>query len=257
MINRTKIDCRAGQEYREQLDRLAMAMSMANHESDVARDLSPGVPPDRVKMFVDGNLDKRVDKLTGELEFVRPAFENLDQLIVDYIRSQPMASMDSSASDALSMLQWLAQTRDITAVQQDYLTCQRARQRVEQLGRSHRVEHVHFHDLRSLTKDLLPGLEAGQDVRLLVNPLRVWARFMTAEFLDDGESPPAEVVFFAVGSEIATAVIEPWGRTLLDELASLAPCSVASWTALSEHGDRDDILEFVHSLTELGLLALG
>ena len=243
-------------EYRDQLDRLAMAMSLPNREQDVAGDLCPGMPAGRVKMFVDGNLDKRVDKLTGEMEFVRPAFDDIDELIIEYIRSEPLASLATSSSDAERMAQRLLQTRQLTAIQKDYLVCQQARHQVEQLARAQRLEHVQFQDLCSLRKQFIGSLETDPTLRLCINPLRVWKRFETAEFLD-GESPPADVVFFADGPEIATAVIEPMGRALLKELASLAPCAVDSWIAVSEHGDRDDIFGLVPPLTELGLVALG
>ena len=70
----------ATESYRQQLDRLAHAMASPNCEEDVAPDLTCGDALGRVKMFVDGNLDKRLDKLSAELEFVVGVFDGFEDI---------------------------------------------------------------------------------------------------------------------------------------------------------------------------------
>ena len=75
--------------YRGQLSRLARAMAMAK-SSEVQDDLDQDSAPSFVKMFVDGNLDKRCDKLLTQLEFVAPAFEDFEPLVVEFLaRAKP------------------------------------------------------------------------------------------------------------------------------------------------------------------------
>ena len=54
-----------------------------------------------------------------------------------------------------------------------------------------------------------------------LNPIRIASQFVTARLLDDDATPPADVLFFAVDNDVATAVLvwhEPTGgRTFRSE----------------------------------------
>jgi hypothetical protein len=208
-------------------------------------------------MFVDGNLEKRLEKLQNQLAFVAEVFGHFDELLQDYIRNCKSDAFDSVTSDGERMLAWLAATRALTPKQQDYVACQRARHAVENLARENRLKHIRFQELSGLTDQWLKELDTNTELRVYLNPIRVWARFATPVFLDDDATPPADVLFFAVGSEIHTAVLELEGQSLINELADYQPCTFAEWAAVSRHGDRADLIESSRDLAELGLLAFG
>jgi hypothetical protein len=243
--------------YKQQLIRLVQAMSMANKEAAVSRDLSPHSAPSRVKMFVDGNLEKRLEKLQKQLEFVADAFDDFDELIVHYIRALPLAAYDSGTSDGERMLVWLSEIRRLAPEQQDAVACQRARHAIENLARKNRLKHVRFHERYSLVSRWLGELETNQDLQIHLNPIRTWTRFVSAALLDDDTPPPANVLFFAVGSEVSTAVLELEGQALINELADYEPCTLSQWAALTQLADRDELVSLSRDLADMGLVAFG
>jgi len=246
-----------GETYRERIARLARAMATAQKEA-VHPDLAEGFLPLQVALFVDGNLDKRYDKLEKQLETVAPAFEDFESLLIEYIRSVLPASYDIGASDGERMLCWLESTQQLTPVQRDYIACQRARHCVEELARRKRLAHVQFQDLLSLSESLAGELDVNEGLRIHLNPIRVWSRFETAELLEDGTDLPADVLFFAVEDYISTAAIEEdEGRVQLAELERWAPCTLGTWTALSEIGDREALAALTRDLAAMGLVAFG
>ena len=56
--------------YKQQLQRIARAMATAK-SAEIYGDLEEGSKPELLKEFVDGNLDKRLDKLDKGLELVK------------------------------------------------------------------------------------------------------------------------------------------------------------------------------------------
>ena len=252
------VNSSCGQDaYRSELRRLVRAMSRANHESVLADDLAGGTPIVRVKMFVDGNLDKRLDKLEKQLEFIAEAFDDFEALIRQYIRETPLAALDTAAGDGQKMLDWLRQREQLTLEQLDHIVCQSARHQVEALGDQLRIEHIRFQELSSLAETMLDQLPSDGDLQLHLNPIRTWSRFHSVALLDEGAVPLADVVFFAVGGEISTAIMEPRGRRLLEELVEIAPCALSSWSAVSQLADYQELADLVVDLTEMGLVAIG
>ncbi len=243
--------------YRGQIMRLVDLMSQANREVELADNLSPDSDPSRVKMFVDGNLEKRLEKLRNQLDFLAERFEEFDDLIIAYIRHSRSIAFDSAVSDGDRMLDWLESTRPISDVQRDYIACQRARHAVENEARTHRMKHVRYQELSSLTSRLLEELGANERLRIYLNPVRTWSRFHTGTLLDDGANPPADVLFFAAAGEIATAVLELEGQALVNELVDYEPCTLDEWSALTMQVGRDELLETCRDLAEMGLIALG
>jgi hypothetical protein len=75
--------------------------------------------------------------------------------------------------------------------------------------------------------------------------------------LDDDTDLPADVLFFAVGMETNTAILEEHGRLLIEELSRFEPCTIDTWAALSEHADREELIELCADLAAMGLVALS
>lgn len=248
--------------YREQLARLAQALAAAKNDL-VRDDLAAGTDVGTVKMFTNGNLDKRFEKLQRQVEFVAGVFENLDDLLEAFIRGTSLAAYDTGASDGERFLQWLETTRDPTPEQRDYIICQRARHAVEDMARTNRVGHIHFQELLSMAGDLAAELETNPTLRVHLNPIRVWARFETKVLLDEEATVPADVLFFPIGSDIRTAVLEQAGGERIRELAAFGPITLSDWHreltpfVETEHVSRGELGEVTRMLIDLGLAALG
>lgn len=244
--------------YRQKLTRLARALARADALA-VAGDLASGCDARRLKLFSDGNCEKRFEKLSDQLEFVSEAFDDFPDLIEAFIRAEPLAAYDTGASDGERMLIWLCATHDCTPAQLDHIACQRARHAVEDLARSNRLGHVRFQELCSVTPadsaQLASLLSAGATLHL--NPIRIWTTFLSPVLLDDEADVPADVVFFPIGREIATAVLEEDARPLMNELARLAPCSLQQWSAVTALADLERLSEFSADLAGLGLVAVA
>ncbi|MEQ8784914.1 MAG: hypothetical protein RIC55_01385 [Pirellulaceae bacterium] len=242
--------------YRKQLADLVEAMSRPNRESAVTL-LTDDSAPAAVKMFVDGNLDKRLDKLAAQLEFVRDAFEDFDDLLKQYIRNTPLEALDTSQTDGERMLRWLTASGSLTLVQQDYITVQRTRHAIERLALEHRQRHVAFQLLRREDEDADDLLLPETVVHL--NPIRAWARLQTQALLDqenEGCELPCDTMFFADGGDIISVQLELEGQVLLNDLADNQPCSIGDWAELSRVSEVDTLIELAQDLVELGLIAV-
>jgi len=246
----------ARESYRDQLGRIARAMAIAQ-DNQVLGDVAEGYTPDQVALFVDGNLEKRFDKLTKQLEFVAGEFENFEDLVIEFIRTVPLAAYDSGQGDGQRLLDWILENKPVTAEQRDYITCQSARHEIEQVAREKRVAHIHFQEIRSLNERNLDRLETDGDLQIHLNPLRVWKRFHTRALLDEDAQTPADVIFFAVQSDISTAVLEDDGRRLIWELTEQAPITLDSWAATTDESDREELIELTRDLAAMGLVAVA
>ena len=241
--------------YRDQLLRMTRALAHANSDA-IAADLSHDSTPAAVKMFVDGNLDKRFEKLMNGLEFIAPAFRRFDNLVEAYVRESTLTAYDSGVSDCDRMLAWLEQMRRLSPRQLDYIACQRARHQVEALAREHRLEYVRFHERWSVTQTLVEQLPAGMAI-LYLNPIRVWTTIGAAELLGEEVDRTTRVVFFPVAGEISTAALDDRGSALLAELVALGPAPYLSWAATSKVAQDEDLLDIVRDLAAMGLVAVA
>ena len=239
--------------YQEQITRLVHALGRGQWQS-ISDDLQVDSSAERVRLFVDGNSEKRLESLSDQLESVAGAFDDFERLIEVYVRQHPLAAFDTSASDGERMLLWLLDKRALSPVQRDYVLCQRGRHAVEELARCHRTGHVEFQRLRRRQPT---GSEYVTDPTTLlhVNPVRANATFITQALLDPRSQPPTEVLFFPDGAEIATVVLEPKALAAVLTLAGMAPCSFEAW---NRHLDFDPIMELLpltQGLIDAGLLA--
>jgi hypothetical protein len=240
------------ESYQEQLQRLSRALARGDCAS-ILEDVQYGCPQERVKWFVAGNVEKRLDKLADQLEFVAEAFDDFERLIEAYVHDQPLSAYDPGASDGERMLVWLLDRRVLTPVQRDYVFCQRARHAVEESARCHRAAHVQFQ--RRWSADRLRSRFDASAAVLHANPIRANTTFVTPALLDNSAEPPTEVLFFPVGHEIATAVLEPDVLRALEQLAWLGPTSLDQWAASIGCGDLGALAGIARQLQGVGLLA--
>lgn len=243
-------------EYREQIRRCARALSLARNEQ-IRSDIAEGFTLEQVKMFTDGNLDKRYEKLLDQTELLGEAFENLEDWVAEYVQTVPLAAYDTGTSDGDRFLQWLRDTKSPTPQQADYITCQHSRHAAEALARDNRMAHIRFQDLSGMTNRLLEELGRNPDLQIHLNPVHVWATFRTKALLDEEIKPPANVVFFARGDQIHTAVLEPSGQALVYQLEAIGPCTLDEWLIKNDTLEREYLIEFCRDSAEMGLTAFG
>jgi hypothetical protein len=250
------------EDYATQLRRLARSLAACRND-EVLDVLASGYHPWQVEMFTDGNVDKRFEKLQAQLEFVQSVFDDFESLLEAYIHELPLAAYDTGTSDGDRFLEWLESQRELTPEQRDFVVCQRSRHAVEDSGRRNRLGHVRFQELTSLTSRLAGELGSNPNLQIHLNPIHVWGRFETQVFLDDDADPPADVLFYASGNEVRTAVLEPEGQQLVHELASLSSGTLDDWVALgNSFADREprsqsELANFCRDMAEIGLVAFG
>ena len=68
----------------------------------------------------------------------RRRFEDLDDLIDEYIATQPLAAFAAGPPDAAAFLRWVSATYELTPEQNDHVACRQARYDVEDAARADR-----------------------------------------------------------------------------------------------------------------------
>jgi hypothetical protein len=244
------------EDYRAQLN--GWARGMAQAREDIVFDfLAPGSLPIHVQMFVEGNLDKRVEYLMMQLAFIAGAFKNLEVLLGAFVLEEPLAAQAVGNNDADRFLEWLPGAFKLTRKQRDYVACQRARFAVEAQARQDRRGHVRFQELGSVAGKLAKSLGHNARLRIHLNPIRAWSSFETTELLDGDASLPANVLFFPVRESTNTAVLESAGQALLEELIAGGPWTLGEWAAVSAQAGREELIGFCRSLADMGLVAFS
>jgi hypothetical protein len=242
------------QSYCRQLAAIARAMATAQ-ESQVTSFLDPRYDPWQLAMFVEDNLAKRAEKLQKQLELVAQTFEEFDPLILAYMRSVPLAAYDSGAGDGERMLQWLVNEVRLTPPQRDHIAAQQARHAVAAAAKADREGYVRFARRLDQSAELLAASGADPSLCVSLNPTRQRVRLHSSELLEEQAEPPADVLFFAAGEDIATVVLEPLALELIDALADIEPAPLAAWAKTVEL-DAHDLFEFCEPLVTLGILSV-
>ena len=244
------------EDYAEQIRRCAQALSIAKNDL-VTGELAKGHTPEMLKMFTDGNLDKRYQKLLDQFELTADEFEDLDEMIVDYVKTIPLTAYDTGCTDAGRFLDYLESARELTPTQRDYVTLQRGRYALEAQAMEHRMEHVRFQEMAGMVERFAPEWGENPDLWVYLNPLRVWATFQTTALLDEEDEVPATVLFYPVHEDIRTAVLEDEGLavTKLLETKSRVRVDDPAWEEIGL--SRDDRVEVCRDLAEIGLAAFG
>jgi hypothetical protein len=242
------------EEYGRQLDAWSCAMAQGN-VADVLPDVR-AAGRRQVQEFATSLLAKRLAKLNKQFEFLRDAFPDLTQLLEAYAGTVPASAHDHGTTEAQAFLHWLA-THPLTPEQGDFVECQRARQAVELAARRDRTRFLDFLDRQRETDDLVHGLIAESATVIVFNPASAWGMFQTGVLLDADDPVPAQVLYFAAGRDIRAAVFDDEGRALVDELLARSSCSAAEWCDGDGSAvERQDRLEFVRDLVDLGIVAL-
>jgi hypothetical protein len=256
MKTRTMTPPTTDQEYAEQIRRCAQALAIAKNDQ-VTGELANGHTPEMLKMFTDGNLDKRCQKLIDECELLADQFEDLEEIIVEYVKTLPLTAYDTGCTDAERFLQHIESTRQLTPEQMDHITYQRGRYALEFQALEHRMEHVRFQELSGLAETFAPEWGSNPDLWILLNPLRAWATFQTHELLDEDDELPANVLFYPVRDEVRTAVLEEDGLAIVKFLESRNRARMDD-TGWEETGlDREERIEICRDLADIGLAAFG
>jgi hypothetical protein len=207
-----------------------------------------------LRMFTEGNQEKRRQLLEKQLDFLKPAFEELADLLDEYVQAVPFHAADVGTQDPDRFLRWLTRRYEVTAEQRDYIFCQRARHAVERKARQQRLDYMHFLERWSLVQQLLPDLDSNTSLRVVVNPILAWARFHTPALLGTTVKPPAMVLFHAFREQTLVAVPSRTDRKLLRQLSRLGPVTLEEW---ADHGlSREELIDFVHRWAPEGVLAL-
>ena len=245
----------APEAYRRQIAECAQALAVARGEA-VSGYLAAGNTAEMVKMFTDGNLDKRFLKLKDQLELLADAFEDFDDLVAEYVKSRPLNAYDTRSSDANHFTEWLEQSRRLSAEQHDLITCQRSRHEVEERASQQRLQHIRFQEFAASRERFLGEWGPDPELRIELNPVRVWATFHTPVLLDEDDHLPAIVVFFPVEDNIHTAVVEVHAQALLRELETRGPSRLDDLAVDCLPEIREEIATICGDFVELGLAAL-
>lgn len=242
--------------YRRQLHACAQALAVARID-DIRDQLPPQASAEPVKMFTDGNLDKRFLKLQEQLEFVAEGFEQFDDLIEQYVRSIPLEAYSTGATDAERFLVWVQRTQPVTAEQYDMIICQRSRHAVEFAARKNRMGHIRFQELWSMAERRAGEWGRQRRLWLHLNPIHVWSTFHTSALVDDDAELPATVLFYPVGNDIRTAVLERPAQALVCTLEDRGSQRLDDLLREADAGRRADLVELGRQLAETGLAAFG
>jgi hypothetical protein len=242
--------------YRQQLTRWARALAGAR-KTEVEDVLAQGSAPTGLEIFVEDIVFKRLDILQKQLEFLAGSFEDFDGLLTAFLQAHPLSAYATIASDGNHFVEWLEQTQELTPEQQDHVACHRARHMVLEKARHNRSGHVRFQELSSLAGLLGPELGNNPSLRIHLNPIRAWAQFVTPVLLGDEDEVPADVLFFAVGTAIHTAVLEGPGKSLVEKIASVGPCTLDSLECWGDSAGRQECIEMCRDLAEIGLVAFS
>ena len=249
-------DTDAIQCYRSQIIRCAQSLAVA-HNDLIVSDLVPGTPLERVTLFTEGNFEKRFLKLKDQMDLLEDAFDDLDERINAYISTVPLAAYDTGSSDLELFLDRLCDTHRLTAQQYDCVTCRKSRIAVEHRAANNRIGHVWCQELFSRAADFSAELETNPLLWVTRNPITIRATFFTQALLDDEDAIPADVMFFPVGNDIRTAILEPDAERVIRELESNGPARLEKLVTNLSGLNREQIVETCRELADIGLAAFG
>lgn len=241
--------------YRRQLMHLVRGM-LTGDGRDIVPALENCAKPELVKLFIEGNQEKRLAKLRAHLKFMAQGFEDIENLLKTYVERQPLMPYATVLLDANCFLDWLVRSGKPTPEQCDFVAYQRAQHQIARNAGRQRLEYARFEDRLKHSDELhAEHLLHDGDMCIYLNPMHVWARFHTNVLLDDQTAPPVDVLCYPANGELRTTVLEPFGIQLIRELSTYNPCTIAQWSILSRSAERDDLVEFCQSLARLKLVA--
>lgn len=241
--------------HRHPAHRFARTMSIGPAES--THHTLPGAGPERPRIFAIGSHTQRLRKLHEACALLADGMDDLEELIVEYVRKVPLSPRDTGRTDAERFLNWLDHHETLSAEHRDYVRCQQGRNVVEFVAVMRRLAHVRFQELLSMNERLLAELETNPRLVVYLNPIHVWSRFETRALLDEEDSVPASVLFFPVGSEIRTVAIEPEAEELIQTLEQAGAMRIKDLKKLWPKEEHAVLRTLLTELAEMGVVALG
>jgi len=210
----------------------------------------------RVRHISCEQLDDRRRTLFDACDLLADGFDELEGLIAEYVRSVPITPRDAGDADAERFLQWLSEQDDLTDEQRDYVACQQGYRAVEFVALAQRLAHARFQERLSLNELNLPRLDRRSQLNVTLNPIHVWAVFETRALIDDDEPLPASVLFFPVGHEIRTVVVDTPAEELIRFLADSGTIRTRSLFRHWPTAERTELVAMLRELAAVGLITL-
>lgn len=233
------------------------ARTMSIGPADTTDHTLSGAEPERPRIFSIGSHAQRLRQLHAACALLADGMDDLEELIVEYVRKVPLSPRDTGRGDAERFLNWLDHHESLSDEHRDYVRCQQSRNIVEFVAVMRRLAHVRFQELLSMNERLLAELETNPRLVVYLNPIHVWSRFETRALLDEEDSVPASVLFFPVGNEIRTVAIGPEAEELIQTLERAGATRVKDLKKLWPREEHDVLRALLTELAEMGVVALG
>ncbi|MFG0333344.1 MAG: hypothetical protein ACF8TS_08290, partial [Maioricimonas sp. JB049] len=198
--------------------------------------------PSLVRQVAQEQLDQRCRALFDACDLPADGFDQLEELIGEYVRSVPLDRRADGNSDAERFLQWLAEQEDLTDEQRDYVACQQGYRAVEFVALAQRLAHTRFQGRLLLNEQNLPQLGRNDNIELMLNPIHVWAVFETRALIAEDEPLPASILFFPVGQEIRTVIVDPPAEELIRFLADAGTIRSRALMRSWPHSERTELV---------------
>ncbi|MEZ6056119.1 MAG: hypothetical protein R3C01_05375 [Planctomycetaceae bacterium] len=183
-------------------------------------------------------------------------FDDLDDLIADYVDATSNKAPSDERTDAACFMDWMDDRLFLTPEEQDFVTSQRSRHTVELLAVQQRVAHLRFQHLLALRENALPAEPLSSRITVVINPVRVWSKFQTRALVDESTPIPATVLFVAHGTQVSQVVVTPLGESLLRLLETSGPLTISQLQRLRPQTPPNQIIQELHRLTIQKALAL-
>lgn len=199
----------------------------------------------------------RATKLHAVFLYMADAFVDLDELIEEYVVTVPLAEADVS-TDAERFFGWLSTHYGLTDEQMDVVNGERARGEVQRLVGERSGDHELFQHRWERSAPLADGWDHRRRVQLHLNPITVGATYHTTALLDEDVGVPARVLFFPVGENVRSTILDPSGRAIVRHLVeSGTPRTLDELRTGLTRLDRRALVDVPRKLVEVGIAAFG
>ncbi|QDU39947.1 hypothetical protein Mal4_43010 [Maioricimonas rarisocia] len=216
----------------------------------------PGERKSLVRQVSHEQLDQRYQTLFDACDLLADGFDEFEGLIAEYVRSVPLDPREAGHGDAERFLDWLSEQEDLTDEQRDYVVCQQGYRAVEFVALAQRLAHARFQERLSLNEENLPLLGRNDNLDVMLNPIHVWAVFETRALIDDDEPLPANVLFFPVGQEIRTVIVDAPAEELIRFLTDAGTIRSRALLRNWPTSERAEVVAMLRELAAVGLITL-
>jgi hypothetical protein len=211
----------------------------------------------RLRLVREADPEVRLRELQDACALLSDGFEDLEQYVRSFVRLVPWDGRASCEVDAERFLDWLTTHAPLTVEQQDYLTCLQSRQAVEFIRLKRWLAHVRFQALLSASEESVDQFATSRRMVVHLNPIRVWATFESHVLLESDTPVPANVLFFPVGDEIRTAVVDAFAEQLILRLEEAGPLGLRALLRGLPADSRHRTTTLLAELLQVGIIAVG